>query len=162
MPNRDAKTAQTPPTPPTPPESWNTAQQILRDHVPDEKATTAEVARGLAATVRWVEALHNEVKEFAISRAVLLVTIASMDETMKELKKAILSTDPTSLTLRIVAMERDITDLTAWRTEKKIREYEIDQVRHRIRHQFNVALFAATVSFVGSLIINLVTIFLKK
>jgi chromosome segregation ATPase len=127
----------------------------LIEHVPSEASTLAELARGLNATVRLVEALHHEVKEFAIGQATLRLTINAMEETLRELRKAITASDPASLTIRVLILEREIADYKEWKKELDAEKHMAEQERSHAGWKIKAALGTGAISLVGSIILLL-------
>jgi predicted nucleic acid-binding Zn-ribbon protein len=138
-------------------EAWDTQMDEANEHASLEQSTLAEVARGLNATVRLVQALHHEVKEFAIGQATLRVTITSMEETMRELRKAITATDPASLTIRVVVLERELENMKEWKKEQEVKLRMVEQERERAGWQWKIAvagsLFSCLLSIIAAAIV---------
>jgi hypothetical protein len=142
-------------------DSYDADGRATHDNLPTEQATLVEVARGLNATVRLVQALHNEVKDFAVNQATLRHTINSMEETMKELRKAITATDPASLTIRLVIMEREIETYKEWKKDQETKALAERLERDRAGMQLKVAITASVMSFIGSMGIMILSLVLK-
>lgn len=125
------------------------------EYAASEAATLSELARGLNATVRLVQALHHEVKDFAINHATLRITISSMEETMKELRRAITASDPASLTIRLIVLEQELSAYKQWKKEQDDRVKEAEQERDRRDWHVKAAIGAAGLSLAGNVIMGL-------